>query len=153
MSYAQVNDMQARYSNRDLVQLTNEDLTQTMVNSTYLQTFLNDASDEIDTYIESRFALPLSDPPATLTRICCEIAMYHLSALRPIHDLAFAKEVYERNLAVLKHVRDGKLTLGLSADNQEPTDPTSPAVVTDINFGGDPCLPQRTFTRRTLKGF
>jgi hypothetical protein len=53
----------------------------------------------------------------------------------------------------LKDVRDGKLTLGLSADNQEPTDPTSPAVVTDINFGGDPCLPQRIFSIGSLKGF
>jgi phage gp36-like protein len=153
MSYAQVTDMQARYPNRDLVQLTNEDPTLTTVNTTYLQTFLNDASDEIDTYLESRFVLPLSDPPATLTRVCCELAMYHLNALRPIHDLAFAKEVYERNLAILKDVRDGELTLGLSGDNQEPTDPASPAVVVDINFGGDPCLPQRLFTRGTLKGF
>ena len=89
----------------------------------------------------------------SVTAICCELATYHLNALRPIHDLAFTKEIYERNLAILKDVRDGKLTLGLSADNREPTDPASPAVVTDINFGGDPLLPQRMFTRGTLKGF
>ena len=94
MSYAQVADMQARYPNRDLVQITNEDPTQTTVNAAYLQTFLNDASFEIDSYLESRFALPLSDPPAVLTPFCCKIAMYHMQALRPIHDLKYAEEQY-----------------------------------------------------------
>ena len=153
MSYAQVSDMEARYPNRDLVQLTNEDPTQTTVNTTFLQTFLSDASDEIDAYLEARFALPLSDPPAILTRINCELAMYHLQALRPIHDLAFAKEVYEKNIAFLKEVADGDRTLGISTDGQEPADPSNPQVVLDENVGGDPCVPQRVFSRATLKGF
>ncbi|MBV8359372.1 MAG: DUF1320 family protein [Deltaproteobacteria bacterium] len=122
-------------------------------NPTYLQTFLNDASNEIDAYLESRFALPLTDPPAILVRMCCEIAMYHLQSLRPIHDLEDAKDKYEKCIAMLEDVRDRSLTLGLALDGQEPADPTSPAVVVDVNFGGDPCLPQRIFTRGTLKGF
>jgi len=153
VSYASATDMQARYPNRDLVQLTNEDPTQTTVNSSFLATFLGDASYEIDAYLEARFALPLSDPPAILTRLCCEIAMYHLNALRPIHDLVDAKDKYEKAIAFLEEVSDGKRTLGLSSDSQEPADPSSPAVVVDENFGGDPTLPQRVFTRGTLKGF
>src|ERR1700758_5292302 len=123
--------MQARYPNRDLVQLINEDPTQSTVNTSFLTTFLSDASAEIDAYLEARFALPLSDPPAILTRICCELAMYHLNALRPIHDLADAKDKYEKAIAFLSEVSDGKRTLGLSGDSQEPADPSSPAVVTD----------------------
>jgi phage gp36-like protein len=152
-SYAQVSDMQARYPNRDVVQLTNEDPTVTTVNTDFLATFLNDASDEIDAYLESRFALPLAEPPAILTRLCCEIAMYHLNTLRPIHDLTDAKDKYEKAIAFLQEVSDGKRTLGLSSSAEEPADPSSPAVVTDINQGGDPSLPQRVFTRGTLKGF
>jgi phage gp36-like protein len=151
--YAQVSDMQARYPNRDLVQLTNEDPTQVTINTAFLTTFLSDASDEIDSYLEARFALPLSDPPAILTRLCCEIAMYHLQALRPIHDLAHAKETYEKNLAFLTEVNDGERTLGLSTDSQEPADPSSPQVVLDRNVGNDPTVPQRVFSRATLKGF
>jgi phage gp36-like protein len=145
--------MQARYPNRDLVQLTNEDPTMTTLNSARLSTFLGDASDEIDAYLEARFALPLTDPPAILTRICCEVAMYHLNALRPIHDLQDAKDKYERAIAFLEEVSEGKRTLGLSTDAQEPADPASPAVVLDQNFGGDLALPQRIFRRGTLKGF
>jgi phage gp36-like protein len=153
MPYAGATDMQARYPNRDLVQLTNEDPTQSMVNTSFLSTFLADASDEIDAYLEARFALPLSDPPAILTRLCCEIAMYHLNALRPIHDLADAKNKYEKAIAFLEEVSDGKRTLGLSVDNQEPTDPSSPQVVVDQNAGNDAALSQRIFSRSTLKGF
>jgi phage gp36-like protein len=153
MSYAVATDMEARYPNRDLVQLTNEDPTQTTVNATFLSTFLSDASDEIDAYLEARFALPLSDPPAILTRVCCEIAMYHLNALRPIHDLADAKDKYEKAIAFLKDVSDGKRTLGMSSDAQEPADPASPSVVVDQNAGNDPDVPQRVFSRSTLKGF
>jgi phage gp36-like protein len=122
-------------------------------NANYLQVFLNDAAAEIDAYLEARFALPLSDPPAILTRINCELAMYHLQALRPIHDLAFIKDLYEKNLGFLRDVSDGKRTLGLSSDEVEPTDPSSPAVVFDENFGGDPSLPQRIFSRSSLKVF
>src|SRR5205807_1573747 len=135
MPYATTTDMQARYPNRDLVQLTNEDPTVITVNTTFLSTFLSDASDEIDAYLEARFALPLTDPPAILTRLCCEIAMYHLNALRPIHDLADAKDKYEKAIVFLKEVSDGKRTLGLSLDSQEPTDPSSPQVVVDQNGG------------------
>jgi phage gp36-like protein len=152
--YAQVTDMENRYPNRDLVQLTNEDPTQTTVNTSFLNTFLSDASDEIDAYLEARFALPLSDPPAILTRICCEVAMYHLNALRPIHDLADAKDKYEKCIAFLKEVSDGKRTLGLSTDSEEPADPELPAVV-QVDAGGDPSgvLPSRVFSRGTLRGF
>jgi phage gp36-like protein len=122
-------------------------------NPTFLATFLSDASDEIDAYLEARFALPLADPPAILTRLCCELAMYHLQALRPIHDLALVKEVYEKNIKFLQEVSDGKRTLGLSTDSQEPADPSSPQVVFDQNFNNDASLPQRIFSRSTLKGF
>jgi len=101
MVYAEPSDMIARYPNRDLVQLTNEDPTQTVVDQTVLQLALADASSEIDGYLESRFALPLTDPPAVLARLTCDIAMYRLQALRPPHDLAEARRRYEDALAML----------------------------------------------------
>jgi phage gp36-like protein len=83
MVYAQPSDMIARYPNRDLVQLTNEDPTQTVVNQIVLQQALADASAEIDGYLESRFTLPLSDPPAVLARLTCDVAMYRLAGAAP----------------------------------------------------------------------
>ena len=152
MVYAQPSDMIARYPNRDLVQLTNEDPTQQVVDDFVLQQALADASAEIDGYLESRFTLPLSDPPAVLARLTCDIAMYRLQALRPLHDLAEARRRYEDAVAVLVRVADGTLTLGLAPDNQEPGEAAG-SVVTEA--GGDTAgsLARRVFSRGNLKGF
>jgi phage gp36-like protein len=144
--------MIARYPNRDLVQLTNEDPTVTVVNTTALQQVVDDASAEIDGYLESRFALPLNDPPAVLDRLCCDIAMYRLQGLRPLHDIADARKRYEDAIALLVQVARGEVTLGLSADNVEPPQ-AQDAVRTQA--GGDPSgvLPPRVFDRGSLKGY
>ena len=152
MVYAQPSDMIARYPNRDLVQLTNEDPTETAVNQTVLQQALTDASAEIDGYLESRFALPLSDPPAVLARLACDIAMYRLQALRPLHDLAEARRRYEDASALLMHVADGSLTLGLALDNREPVEGAG-AVVTQAGGDRSGSPSQRMFSRGSLKGF
>jgi phage gp36-like protein len=152
MVYAQPSDMIARYPNRDLVQLTNEDSTQTVVNQTVLQQALADASAEIDGYLESRFTLPLIDPPAVLARLTCDVAMYRLQALRPLHDLTEARKRYDDAVAVLLRVADGTLTLGLAPDNQEPPEAAG-AAVTDAGGDRSGKLPQRVFSRGTLKGF
>jgi phage gp36-like protein len=136
--------MTGRYPNRDLVQLTNEDPSATTVNTAPIAQALDDASAEIDSYLEARFALPLGDPPAVLTRLCTDIAMYRLQVLRPLHDLDDARRRYDDAIAMLTMVAAGELTLGLAADNQEPA-PASGAEAT----GG----PARLFSRDRLKGF
>lgn len=154
MSYAQVSDMQARFPNRDLVQLSNEDPTVTLVNTVFIQTAMTDASAEIDTYLEARFALPLTSPPASLVRLCCDIAMYRMQALRPLHDVAEARKRYDDAIGTLARVAAGELTLGLTVDGFEPPDPTNPAVAV-VQAGGDPAgtIPPRVFSRGSLKGF
>ena len=152
MIYAAPSDMIARYPNRDLVQLTNEDPAQTTVNQTVLQQALADASAEIDGYLEGRFALPLADPPAVLNRLACDLAMYRLQALRPLHDLAEARRRYDDALTLLMRVADGTLTLGLAPDNQEPGEAAG-AVVTDAGGDSAGAPARRVFSRGNLKGF
>ena len=152
MPYASPNDMIARYPNRDLVQLSNEDPTQTTVNLTTLGQALDDASAEIDGYIESRFVLPLSDPPTVLNRIACDIAMYRLPSLRPLHDLADARKRYEDAVELLVRVARGEVTLGLGADDGEP--PAAPgSVVTEAGGQAGGEVPQRIFSRGSLKSY
>ena len=144
MSYATAQDVINRYPNRDLVQLTNEDPTATTVNVAPITQALSDASAEIDGYIEGRFTLPLTDPPAVLTRLATDIAMYRMQTLRPLHDLEDARKRYEDAVAMLAKVAAGELTLGLAADGQEP--PIAGAVETVQG-------PDRVFNRDKLKGF
>jgi phage gp36-like protein len=144
VSYATPQDIINRYPNRDLVQLTNEDPTATTINDAPLQQALNDASSEIDTYLEARFTLPLSDPPAVLNRLAADIAMYRLQSLRPLHDLEDARRRYDDAIAMLTKVAGGELTLGLAPDNREP-----PAAGATEGTQG----PVRTFSRDKLKGY
>ncbi|MGH7905759.1 MAG: gp436 family protein [Candidatus Binataceae bacterium] len=144
MSYAASADLIARYPNRDLVQLTNDDPTAISINTAALDQALDDASAEIDGYLEGRFNLPLADPPAVLSRIACDIAMYRLQALRPLHDLADARKRYDDAAAFLMAVAKGAITLGLAPDNREPASAPGAA-----NIEG----PRRVFGRKSLRGF
>ena len=124
----------------------------TTVNSATLQQALSDASAEIDGYLKSRFALPLSDPPAVLQRLACDIAMYRLQSLRPLHDVADARKRYEDAVELLVRVARGEVTLGLAADNGEPAAATG-SVVTKAGGDASGALPQRIFDRGSLKGY
>ena len=144
MSYATPTDIINRYPNRDLVQLSNEDPTITTVNTTVLQQALSDASAEIDGYLGGRFTLPLTDPPAVLSRLASDVAIYRLQALRPLHDLADARKRYDDAIAMLTKVASGELTLGIALDGHE----TAIAQGAEIVEG-----PARVFNRNTMKGF
>jgi len=141
--------MIARYPNRDLVQLTNEDPTQTTIDTTVIDQALADASAEIDGYLDGRFALPLTDPPAVLNRLACDVAMYRLQSLRPIHDMADARQRYEDALQLLMRVARGEVTLGLTADNLEPAEGRD-VIQIEKGCGGAPI---RIFSRRTLESY
>jgi phage gp36-like protein len=144
MSYATPQDMINRYPNRDLVQLTNEDPTVTTVDTTVLQQALDDASAEIDGYLGARFTLPLTDLPEVLDRLACDVAMYRLQVLRPIHDLADARLRYDDAIAMLTKVASGAMTLGVGADGHE----------TQIASGVEEVTgPRRVFGRKRMRGF
>ena len=144
MSYATPQDMIDRYPNRDLIQLTNEDPTATTVNTTVLQQALDDASTEIDGYLGTRFRLPLTDVPALLDRLACDIAMYRMQVLRPIHDLSEARLRYDDAIAMLTKVAAGQLSLGVASDGNE----------TMIAAGAEEVVgPTRLFGRKRLRGF
>jgi len=143
MSYATPQDIINRYPNRDLVQLTNEDPTITTINTAVLQQALDDASAEIDGYL-GRFTLPLTDVPEVLNRLACDLAIYRLQSLRPIHDLADARRRYDDALAMLSKVASGEMTLGIGADGNE----------TAIAQGAEEVIgPVRIFNRKSMRGF
>jgi phage gp36-like protein len=147
MAYATFADLQARYPNQDLVQLSNQDPTVTTIDDAYLTQALADASAEIDAYLEGRYALPLADIPAMLPVWCCRIAIYNLQQLRPLHDLADARDRYDDAIKQLEKVAKGEINLGLTTDNntEAPTAPGSTVIAQPR--GGN------VFTRDRLRGY
>jgi phage gp36-like protein len=125
------------------------------LNSTGLQQALNDASTEIDSYIESRFALPFTDPPAILNQVCTDIAWYRLQVSRPLRDSKDAKERYDGRVAWLKQVRDGDITLGMTVAGKEPTIATPTVLVQSPTTMPRSSLDRYTdlFNRKRLSSF
>jgi phage gp36-like protein len=148
VAYASSDDMIARYPNRDLLQLTNEDPTQTEINTSVIDQALADASAEIDGYLDGRFALPLTDAPALLDRLACDVAMYRLQSLRPLHDMADARKRYEDAIEPLVRVARGEVTLGLTPDNLEPAEGHD-----EITLIKEPGPAMRIFSRSSMRGY
>jgi len=150
MSYATVEDMRAAFPARDLIQLTQDDPTVEDINAARLQSCLDESSALIDTFLEGRFALPLpvgaDQVPAVLRKVCRDLAMYALQSLRPIHDLEDAHNRYKAAIAILKEIRDGRQTLGLTLAGAEPV-VASPTVLTQPASGTFSAV----FSRETLR--
>lgn len=73
---------------------------------------LTQASELMDSFIGSKYALPLPSVPAVLRQVCVDIALYKL-AQRPG---SMTEEIKDRNDAAMRWLRDladGRVTLGI----------------------------------------
>ena len=134
--YAQVTDMQMRFGQEELEQLAPSDTD--AVDQSKVESALNDASAEMDTYLGSVYTLPMTEPNPYLKTICCDITRFRL------WDDAVSEEVrkrYEDAVAWLKKVVKGDVSLG--TENQEEVF----YATTSTNAGN------RTFTRSNLDDF
>ena len=80
--YATRNNLEERFGEGELQQLES---MQTAGNS--IEEALQDASEEIDSYIAVRYVLPLPSTPSTLKRVACNIARYRLYFQSPTEEI------------------------------------------------------------------
>lgn len=112
--YATRKDLEARFGEGELQELES---TQTAGNS--IEEALQDASEEIDSYIAVQYILPLPSTPSTLKRIACNIARYRLYFQRPTEEI---ENRYKAEIDFLKRVADSKATLNILNPQNEVTD-------------------------------
>jgi len=113
MAYCTKQDMIDRFSEQELIQLTDRGNVG-VINDTVLNQAINDASAEIEGYLNN-YSLPLSAIPAVLVRFSCDIARYYL------YDDAMIDQVEKRYLAATKYltqVGTGKISLGVSVNGE-----------------------------------
>lgn len=77
MAYCTQQDMIDRFGSEDLIQLTDRNALG-VIDATVLSAAIDDATDTMDTYIATRYTLPLASVPAVLQRLSCDIARYYL---------------------------------------------------------------------------
>lgn len=111
MPYAIQQDLVDRFSETELVQITNPtDLAATTINATRLQRALDDADAEIDARLQARYALPLASVPRLLVNAACDIARYRLYDDRATDQVT---RRYEDAIKLLDRIGRGELQLGL----------------------------------------
>ena len=124
MAYATQADMVKKYSEQQLVELTDraEELTGE-IDGDILSAALDDASALIDSYLRRRYALPLSPVPAVLRNVCATVAYYELHRGRYADE---TRKAYDDVMGYLSQLSAGTVVLDVAGT--EPTSAPAQAV-------------------------
>lgn len=138
MTYATQQNMIDRFGDAEIKRIADRD-GDGAIDAAVMTRALADADAEIDSYIGTVFALPLSSVPARVVDLAEVVALYKLYASNPPEDV---RARYKDAVAFLERVAKGQATLpGL--DGLAP--PTAGGVKVSA--------PDPIFTRDTLEEF
>lgn len=112
MAYAAVADMVARFGDLEVIQITDRN-QDGMIDEDVAQVALEDATAEINAYL-GRFKRPFDDVPPILTRLCCDIARYRLTAANGVLITEEIRNRYKIDvLDLLRAIAKGEVQLGV----------------------------------------
>ena len=117
--YATRDDLIKRFGENEIANLEAMQTSLTAVSDA-----LQDATEEIDTYIAVQYNLPLPNAPNTLKRVACNIARFRLYYQQPTDEV---RKRYEDEIVYLKRIADKKAVLSILNHDNAITDekPTS----------------------------
>ena len=141
MTYAAQSDLSDRFSAAELAQLTDR-VNGTVIDTTVLGRALSDADAEIDSYLATRYALPLVSTPVVLVRMAADIARYRL------YDdgvTTAVRQRYEDAVSLLKRIASGDVQLAGSTPLTAATTGRGNAVATKV--------PTQVFSADALSGY
>lgn len=138
--YATVDAMRRKFGERELIQLTDNEQPYTgQVNMDKLNAALSEANSEVDAYIASRYALPLSPVPPFLINIACNLARYY-AITGDLSDNDPIKTRFDGSIRTLSKIAKGEIGLGgTPAGDASPTKSSANNVVFTVgrhDFGG-----------------
>ncbi|MGB0218347.1 MAG: gp436 family protein [Sinimarinibacterium flocculans] len=116
MGYASQDDLVARFSEQELIQLTDRD-NEGAIDTDVVDRALADADELINSYLSQRYPLPLPSTPAVLTSRASDIARFRLYDDAPTEEV---RKRYEEAIAWLRDVVAGKAGLGFPDSSQQP---------------------------------
>ena len=112
MTYATQQDMNDRFGAVELAQLTDR-TNGTTVDAAVLARALADADAEIDAYLGTRYALPLTSQPPVLARLAADIARYRLFDDRTTEAV---RQRYADAVKLLRDMSTGAVRLDAGSD-------------------------------------
>lgn len=144
MAYHTIDELQpARLTEAELVQLTNDEVGATTIDTDVYEGVRDDAEAEIDAYLGARYSLPLDSTPAVVKRLSITITVYYLYARRFAGGVPEQiRKSYEDAVALLRRLSDGTATLGVQ-----------PAPTQNSERLAEVSGQTAVFTRTSLKSF
>lgn len=114
-SYATIEDMIISFGEEEIIALSNLDNTSaTEIDEVQVNKALADASAIIDSYIQSRYVVPLPSVPSVLIRPTCDIARLMLDMDNPRDEV---RKRYDSALTFIKDIAKGIASLPLPNDD------------------------------------
>lgn len=144
MAYATIEQFIENFGQWEAVEVSNlDDASDQLVDADRLQTALENASGEIDSYLaQAGYTLPLATVPAFLVQRCCDIARYRLENRNTRQEVI---DRYKDAIAWLRDVAKGVATIGPIENDTSVTQLTS-VLTGKINAGS-------TFNSSSLQGY
>lgn len=116
MSYATISDLITQFGDSEVVAITDRN-RDGVVDVAVANGALQRASDTIDSYLTTRYALPLSAIPSHLVDICCDITRYKLVGTETT-ETETIRNRYKDAIRMLEQIRDGKIDIGIPVTGQ-----------------------------------
>jgi len=141
MSYASKQALIDRYGEDELIQLTDRAIPSTgAIDDAVLNAALDEADAEINGYLQSRYALPLSTVPLLIKKLAGELARFYLYDDNPTDPVI---ERHKAAIKTLELIARGTMHLGLDAAQQTTPATAMPETQADV----------AVFTPDTLAGY
>jgi phage gp36-like protein len=110
--YASVADMVGRYGEAELMRLSApEGQLSGPIDTTAVETALTDATSRIDSYLSSRYQLPVSPVPPAVVAACCALARFALGLGNNQVPSESSKAERDDTTAWLKRLAEGNAML------------------------------------------
>lgn len=114
MAYATVDDMVLRFGAAEMARATTpENMPVSAVNAAPIETALDDASAQIDSYLRKRYAVPLQAVPPEINRACCMLARADLGMGGERNISEQTQKAKDEAVAWLARIARGEVVLGM----------------------------------------
>lgn len=116
MAYVTEQELTARFGQDEILALADRDQDGTPDPDVLAQA-ITDASAEVDSYLGTRYSVPMATAPASIKTAAADIARYRMMDDRPLDE---AVKRYDNAIRFLRDVATGRASLGVTEGQAEP---------------------------------
>ena len=112
MAYATAADMIARFGSTELIRLTTPaGAAMEAIDAVAVDRALTEASDRIDSYLRTRYAVPLASVPSAVAGACCRMARFDLARGPNSEPTEQMRRDMDADVKWLEGIAAGRVTL------------------------------------------